>query len=147
MKKLIYYIMLSVLFVAVAENASAKPIYITVHIGFFAKWDITTGSCESGWGICVSIPPAESGYNGQFGYDDANSNSFYIRIPKSSAESKFLSSGKLEIKEDSPLDPQTITSLSNFKNPGQKTVVIKKGAYIVKQEGDFYVTTLNYYLK
>jgi len=127
------------------SEISAKPFWLKIKLGFFAKWSITlNGDCEDGMGICLAFGDnAAPNSNLTFlGYDD-ETNKFSIRISKQWSNAKLLSSGTYEIGENSPIDPKVISSISDFKNIG-KMVVIKKGTYQVKDDGEYYLMMLDH---
>lgn len=146
MKKIIFAITgILMLCALIPDNLDAKPIWIKFKIGLFAKWSITTGgNCENGWGLCISFGDNMSAQN-YFGYDD-ETDKFYVKMMKSSPETRPLSQGSYELREDSPIDPRVIKEFRNFNSQGKK-VVLKKGTYKILEEGEYYVMAVDYYLQ
>ena len=149
MKKIVYFLIaLMVVTFSAPSDLNAKPIWLKIKLGFFAKWSITfNGNCEDGMGVCVAFGDNLNTSSNQnfFGYDDAT-NKFSIKISKQWASAKSLSSGTFEIGEDSQADPKLIENIPNFINKG-KNVFIKKGIYKVTDEGDYYLLTPEYYVQ
>jgi hypothetical protein len=143
MKK--FYIALLML-VAISTQLFCTPIYINVKIGFKAKWQITFGECEDGKGICLSRPEPILD-NTKLGFDPFYKNKLILRVSGSSDVAHSLKTGSLEVQEDSPVDPSLIIQLSNFTNPNNKIVIIKRGKYPVKTDGKYYTVLLDYVLK
>ncbi|NVO18511.1 MAG: hypothetical protein HXX13_02360 [Bacteroidetes bacterium] len=128
------------------NNAFSRPIYINFHLGFLAKFEVVSGECHDGWGICLSYAQGNLNDNASLGYDTESGTTLFLKIPKSNSDPKCFSEGKFEVKEDSPIDPLLISKFSQFRNPNKKIVTIKKGLYPVKTEGENYLIALNYYL-
>ncbi len=147
MKKMISILIVTfamlVTFLIPAE-ADARPFYIKVRIGFLAKWSVVLGECKPGWGICLSLNFDHTTLN-QLSYDN-ETEKLTVMIHVNDPLAKNLQSGYLEIKEDSPVDPQLISQIQNFRQK-DKTVVIKAGKYRVLREGDYLTTALEYYVK
>jgi len=146
MKKILFVVIgILMLGTIIPTNLDAKPIWVKFKIGLFAKWSITTtGDCEDGWGLCLTIQDGPIVPN-SLGYDE-ETNKFYLKISKTFSEAKVFSQGFYEIKEDSPVDPKLIREFRNFNSQGKK-VVIKKGTYKIIEEGDYYVMGVDYYLQ
>jgi hypothetical protein len=147
MKKLMLSIVLFCVFFLTALSSYSKPIYLTLRIGFFAKWEITIGECEDGNGVCMALGNPSNPDNAALGFDDAVPNFLFIKIESSSEVSKPFASGKFELKEDSPVNPEIIKSLNKMKVPINKYVILKSGIYTVTKEGNFFVVKVPYYIK
>jgi len=139
-KVLVFSIVGILLFFGIIAQSQARPLYISIRIGFFAKWSIAIGDCKPGWGICISIPngPVQN----YLGYD-SETGKLYLKILKSDPIAKNITQGILEVKEDSPINPKVIQNMTNFKNK-YKTLEIKKGIYKVFEEDDYFITEINY---
>ncbi len=101
------------------------------------------GECAPGWGICISLDDGP-GQN-YIGYD-SEVNKLSLRIIKTSPDVKNLSSGSLEIKEDSPVDPRVIRQFPSFSR-FDKIIIIKKGNYKITDDGEYYQISLEYYIQ
>jgi hypothetical protein len=149
MKKIIYFLFaLTIVTVLCPPDLNAKPIFIRIKLGIFAKWSITfNGNCEDGKGLCLAFGGNTSNPESNptfFGYDD-ETNVFSIKISKQWGNAKSFAESSFEIGEDSPVDPKLIENLSNFKYKG-KVVVIKKGIYKVIDDGDYYLLNPDYFV-
>jgi hypothetical protein len=145
MKK-VFVILSAILLMTIITNetfANPKPWYIKIRIGLLAKWSIVLGDCQPGWGLCISIEDG-SGQN-YLGFEKDN-NKFNLRITKSAPEARNLTSGVLEVQEDSPIDTKVISQFQNFSKT-DKIVVIKKGTYKVLDDGDYLLIPVDYYLQ
>lgn len=141
MKKLLFLLIATLLF---SSYSFAKPFYISIRIGFFAKWDVVTGNCQAGNGICVSVGNKLSPDNAELGYDAETKDVLYLRISSKSTQIKLSPGENFELLSDSPVDPRLIKKFSAFKNPDNKIVYLKKGLYPIRQEGDSFVITFKY---
>jgi hypothetical protein len=150
MKKIIYFFTaLMIVTFFCSSDLNAKPIFIKLRLGIFAKWSITfNGDCEDGKGLCLAFggktTNPEIGPN-FFGYDE-ETNKFYLKISKQWENAKLFSEGTFDIVEDSPVDPKLIENFSNFRIKG-KSVFIKKGIYKISDQGDCYLLAADYYLQ
>jgi len=147
MKKMISILVVTcamlVTFLIPAE-ADARPFYLKVRIGFLAKWSVVFGDCQPGWGLCLSLSTDHTVLN-QLSYDD-ETDQFSVMIHKNDPLAKNMQNGYLEIKEDSPVDPQLIGQFPNFRLK-DKTVVIKAGKYRVLREGDYLTAAVGYFIR
>jgi hypothetical protein len=139
--KLIQIIAGALLFFGMIAQTQARPFYIGIKIGIFAKWSIVLGDCKSGWGICISIPTGP--VQNSLGFD-SDTEKLYIKISKTDLAAKNVTQGIFEVKEDSPVDPMVIQKMTNVKVK-DKTLVIRKGSYKATDEGDSYIIGLDYY--
>lgn len=144
MKKLLFLLIATLLF---SSYSFAKPFYIGIRIGFFAKTQVVTGDCIDGLGVCISFGNSTTPDNAQLGYDAVTADLFYLRIPVKSSQLKFNPGEDFELKEDSPIDPRLIKKLESFKNPSNKVVYLKKGTYPLRIEGDNYIIAIKYSLQ
>jgi hypothetical protein len=140
-KHLIQILAMALLLFGMIAQTQARPFYIGIRIGLFAKWSIALGDCKSGWGICISIPlgPAQN----SLGFD-SDTEKLYIKILKTDPAAKNVTQGMFEIREDSPVDPNVIQKMTNIKVK-DKTLIIRKGTYKATAEGDSYIIDLDYY--
>jgi len=147
MKKITSILLATIMIVLLASShASSKPFWITLKIGLFAKWSITTdGNCDNGWGICLSLNPDPNPGPNYIAYDK-DFDKFYLRISENYSQVKYFSNDYYELKEDSPIDPRLIGNMTNFTLKGQY-VVIKKGNYKVLKDGGYYIVGFDYYQK
>jgi hypothetical protein len=145
MKKVLFFLTAVMLlaFVSGETFAGPRPFYIRIKIGILAKWSVALGDCKPGWGLCVSI---EDGMGQNYLGFDADNSKLNLRISKSAPEARNLSSGVLEIKEDSPIDSRVISQFPHFPKT-DKIVVIKKGNYKITDDGDFFMIPVDYYLQ
>jgi hypothetical protein len=144
MKKIMTLVITSVILTLLAVQVNAKPIYIGVKIGVFAKWQIRVHDCDDGKGLCLSFK-RDNPVN-FCGYDDADDR-IYLKIDKKSPEAKYFTGKALIIEEDSPVDPELVKQFSNYQKPIEQTVVIKAGTYPILDSGDSYIIGLLYYLQ
>jgi hypothetical protein len=126
-------------------ETNAKPVYIKIRIGFFAKWSIALGDCKPGWGICISIPMAPTGSQNSFGYDEVTKKCI-LKVAKTDPAVTGLAQGSFELKEDSPVDPRVISQLSDFPDKN-KTITLRKGSYRVMEDGDYYLVAFDYVMQ
>jgi len=147
MKKLTSLLLAVVVIMLLAPfQAGCRPIWIKFKLGIFAKWQISTNdNCDNGWGLCLAFNPDPNPDPNYFGYDN-DADKFLIRISQNYSQAKYFSGDSYELKEDSPVDPKLIISITNFKLKGQY-VVLKKGSYKVLKEGGEYIIAFDYYQK
>jgi hypothetical protein len=132
----------------VPAKVDAKPLWVKLKIGIFAKWSITfTGNCDDGKGLCLTFGgnAAPGSTPNFFGYDD-EMDKFYIKVFKQWGSAKPFSNSTFEVQEDSQVDPKLIENMSNFKF-NTKKVIIKSGIYPVSDEQEFYIMPVDYYLE
>lgn len=134
----------SVILLLMSVNVNAKPIYIGVKIGVFAKWQIRLHDCDDGKGLCLSFK-RDNPVN-FCGYDDAD-DKLYLQVDKKTPEAKYFAGKTLIVQEDSPVDPDLVQQFTNYQKPLTQTVVIKAGTYPITDSGDYFVVGLNYYLQ
>ncbi len=147
MKKYPFSIVLLCLLFLSALSSYSRPFYVGLRIGFFAKWEITIGECQDGNGACLSFGNPTNPDNAAIGFDEAAPNVLFIKVESSSEVSKPFASGKFELKEDSPVNPEIIKSLTKMRIPNNKCVILKSGIYPVIKEGDSFVVKLSYFLR
>lgn len=128
----------------IPNEASARPWYLKVRIGFFAKWSVVLGDCKPGWGICLSFSTDAGGMN-QLSYDD-ETNKLTVMIHKDDPLVRNIQNGYIEVKEDSQVDPKLIAQFPNFRMK-DKELYVKAGKYRTLREGDYLVAALEFYLK
>ncbi len=147
MKKITLFFLLLIMGVTfIPADGYSKPFWVRFKIGIFAKWSITnTGSCDDGWGICLTTNTEGNQGLTFFGYDK-ETDKFYIKISEKDQSSKHFGSGSFDLKEDSPVDPKLVAGFPNFQTGG-KLVVLKKGTYKVRKDGTDLITAFDYYLK
>ena len=145
MKKglMLFSVLMMVMLISTQTMANPRPWYVKIKVGFFAKWAIVMGECAPGWGICISLDDGPS--QNYIGYD-SEVNKLSLRIIKTSPDVKNLSSGSLEIKEDSPVDPRVIRQFPSFSR-FDKIIIIKKGNYKITDDGEYYQISLEYYIQ
>ncbi len=147
MKKYSVSIVLICLLFLSALSSYSRPIYIGFRLGLFAKLQFFVDECQDGYGVCIAKGNPANPDNASIGYDESSTNVLYIKVEGSSDVAKPFASGKFEFKEDSPVSPEIIKSLTNMRIPKNKYVVLKSGAYPVTREGEFYIVKIPYYLK
>jgi hypothetical protein len=146
MKKVLFAVIgILILGAIMPVNLDAKPIYLKVKLGIFAKWSVSfSGHCEDGGGLCIAFGGTDGPQN-FFGYDD-ESNKCILKISKEFSDARVFSNGTYTLNEDSPIDPKITNQFGNFNSQGKK-VGIKKGTYKVSDERDYYIIAFEYYLQ
>jgi hypothetical protein len=147
MKKYIVSAIILIVLTFSSMTAVSRPIYIGFRLGIRAVWEITFSNCKDGRGLCLSIGNPNNPDNAELGYDETESAAFYLKISKSSDLGKSFATAKFELQQDSPIDPALISKFNTFKNPDKRIVILKKGIYPVKIEGDYCVIAISYFLR
>ncbi len=130
------------------NSAEAKPFWIKFKLGIMAKWSITfNGDCEDGRGLCLAFggTAAPSTDPNFFGYDE-ETDKFYIRVFKQWTSAKPFSRREYILEENSPVDPKLVAEFPNFKDKTRQ-VIIKAGTYPIKDEGEYYIMLVDYFIQ
>ena len=123
----------------VSAQAMAAPIYIKLRIGIKAKWQVTTGDCSSGKGLCLSVGGLAT--DNDLVYDAATGD-LAVHVYSTTPEYAELIEPNVEFEFDTPIDPALNTHLGY---PAAGTVYIDAGMYPVMDDGSTKVVSLNYH--
>lgn len=124
-------------------NATPRPFYWKIRVGFLAKWQVTFGECDPSWGICLSLADGDS--QDYLGFDN-DTDEFILKFNKTSNGADNLATGTFELKEDSPVDPRVTKQFPNVIAK-DKIYVLKKGSYKVVSDGGYYFVRFKYYIQ